>query len=40
MAKNNKDKGKIFTRIIAFILAIMMVLAVAGTLVYYLVSFR
>ncbi len=38
MANNKKDKGKIFTKIMAFVLAAMMVLAVAGTLVYYIVN--
>ena len=38
MANNKKDKGKIFTKIMAVVLAVIMVLAFAGTLVYYLVS--
>lgn len=37
MAKKQHDIGKIATKIIAAILAILMVLAVAGTLIYYLV---
>lgn len=37
MAKKQRDIGKIATKIIALILAILMVLAVAGTLIYYLV---
>lgn len=36
--KNKKDMGKIAVRIIALILAILMVLAVATTLIYYLVA--
>ncbi len=39
MAKNNKrDIGKIATKIMAAILAAMMVLSVATTLIFYLVS--
>lgn len=34
--KQHHDIGKIATRIIAAMLAVMMVLAVAGTLIYYL----
>ena len=37
MAKKQRDIGRIATRIIALVLAILMVLAVAGTLIYYLV---
>ena len=38
MAKNNKtDKRKIFVRIMALILAGLMVLSVAATLIFYLV---
>ncbi len=37
MSKNRHDIGKILTKIMAAILAILMVLAVAGTLIYYLV---
>lgn len=37
MAKNNKiDKTKLFTRIMAVILAVLMVLSIAATLIYYL----
>lgn len=37
MAKNKKiDKSKIFVRIMAIILAVLMVLSVAGTLIYCL----
>lgn len=35
--KNKRDIKKIATRIMAIILASMMVLSVAGTLVYYIV---
>lgn len=38
MAKKHHDIGKIATRIIAAILAVLMVLAVAGTLIYYLIA--
>lgn len=34
---NKKDKSQIFIRIMAAILAGLMVLAVAGTLIYYLI---
>lgn len=34
---NKKDKSQIFVKIMAAILAGLMVLAVAGTLIYYLV---
>lgn len=38
MAKNNKiDKSKLFVRIMAIILASLMVLSVAATLIFYLV---
>ena len=38
MAKNNKvDKRKIFVRIMSLILAALMVLSVAATLIFYLV---
>lgn len=35
---NKKDKSKIFVKIMAAILAGLMVLAVAGTLIYYLIG--
>ena len=38
MAKRRHDIGRIATKIIAGILALLMVAAVAGTLVYYLVA--
>ena len=34
MAKKHHDAGKIFVKIMAIILAILMLLAVAGTLLY------
>lgn len=38
MAKNNKaDKRKIFVRIMALVLAGLMILSVAATLIFYLV---
>ena len=38
MAKKRKmDAGKVFTRVMAGILAALMVLSVAGTLVYYII---
>lgn len=38
MAKNKIDKQKIITRIIAGILAGLMVLSIAGTLIFYLID--
>ena len=38
MAKKQLDKGRIFTKIMASILAVLMVASIAGTLVYYLVT--
>ncbi len=38
MAKKQHDIGKIATKVIAAILAVLMVMAVAGTLIYYLVA--
>ncbi len=35
--KNKIDKSKLFTRIMAVILAVLMVLSIAATLIYYLV---
>ena len=35
--KNKKDIGKIATKIMAIILASLMILSVAGTLIYYIV---
>lgn len=36
--KNKKDVGKIATRIMAAILAILMLLAMGTTLIYYLIN--
>ena len=36
--KNRRDIGKIATRVVALILAILMVLAMATTLIYYLIA--
>lgn len=36
--KHKRDIGRIATRVIAGILAILMILAVAGTLIYYLIE--
>ena len=36
--KNKKDVGKIATRIMAAILAILMILAMGTTLIYYLIN--
>lgn len=33
--KNKKDIGKVATKVMAVILATMMVLSIAGTLIYY-----
>lgn len=38
MAKKNRDAGKIFTKVMAAILALLMVLGIAGTLIYYLMA--
>ena len=38
MAKKNLDKGKIFVRIMSAFLAALMVLGMAGTLIYYLIA--
>lgn len=37
-SKKKLDAGKVFSKIICFILAILMLLSVAGTLIYYLIS--
>ncbi len=36
MEKNKKNKSQIFVKIMALVLAGLMVLTVAGTLIYYL----
>ena len=38
MSKKQHDIGRILTKVIAAILAILMVVAVAGTLIYYLIG--
>lgn len=38
MAKKNRDAGKIFTKVMAAILALLMVLGIAGTLIFYLIA--
>lgn len=38
MAKKQRDIGRIAIKVIAVILAVLMVAAVAGTLLYYLVA--
>ena len=38
--KNKKDMGKMGVRIMALILTILMVLAVASTLIYYLIVMK
>ena len=38
MAKKNRDAGKIFTQVMAAILALLMVLGIAGTLIFYLIA--
>ncbi len=37
MAKKNRDAGKIFVKVMAVILALLMVLGIAGTLLFYLI---
>lgn len=38
MAKKKRDAGKIFTKVMASILALLMLLGIAGTLIYYLIA--
>lgn len=38
MAKKNRDTGKIFVRVMSAILALLMVLGIAGTLLFYLIA--
>ena len=38
MTKKQRDAGKIFTRVMAGILALLMVLGIAGTLIFYLIA--
>jgi len=38
MSKKQRDAGKIFTKVMAAILALLMVLGIAATLMYYLIA--
>ena len=38
MSKKQLDKGRIFTKIMAVILAFLMIVSIAGTLIYYLIQ--
>ena len=38
MAKKQRDAGKIITKIMAAFLAILMVLGIGGTLLYYIIA--
>lgn len=38
MSKKNRDAGKIFVKVMASILALLMVLGIAGTLLFYLIA--
>ncbi len=38
MSENKKNKGQLFVKIMAAVLAGLMVLATCGTLIYYLLS--
>ena len=38
MSKNKRDIKKIATKIMAIILTLLMVLSVAGTLIYYIIA--
>ena len=38
MAKKQRDIGKIATKVMAIVLAALMVLGIGGTLIYYLVA--
>lgn len=38
MSKKKHDKGRIFVKVIAAILALLMVFSIMGTLIYYLVD--
>ena len=38
MEKKHHDAGRIFTKVIATILAILMIFAVAATLIYYVIA--
>ena len=38
MTKKQRNAGKIFTRVMAAILAVLMLLGIAGTLMFYLMA--
>lgn len=38
MAKRKMDAGKIFVKIMASLLAVLMVLGIAATLIYYIIA--
>lgn len=38
MAKKQRDAGKIFVKVMATMLALLMVLGIGGTLLFYLIS--
>ena len=38
MAKKKRDAGKIFVRVMASILALLMLLGICGTLLFYLIA--
>ena len=38
MAKKNRDAGKIFVKVMASILALLMLLGICGTLLFYLIA--
>ncbi len=38
MSKKKHDKGRIFVKVIAAILALLMIFSIMGTLIYYLVD--
>lgn len=38
MSKKQRDAGKIFTKVMASVLALLMILGIAGTLIFYLVG--
>lgn len=38
MAKKQRDTGKIFVKVMATMLALLMVLGIGGTLLFYLIS--
>lgn len=38
MTKRKRDAGKIFVKIMSAILALLMILGIAGTLLYYIIA--